>query len=76
MDPCSESTVLWRLRAPDGTPAHATFIPGHPQVTLVWIIGEQLERAENFEDWDLAFARAEDVRRDLLAAGWWDAGGR
>ncbi|MBI4475920.1 MAG: hypothetical protein HY654_02035 [Acidobacteria bacterium] len=65
----SEPTVLWRVTR-GGQTAHATFLPGIPQNTLVWFVGETLERVENYEDWDAALMRAELVRLDLLNDGW------
>jgi hypothetical protein len=66
----SEPTVLWTLRHADGRVARATLIPGTPRSTLVWVVDETLDRAENFDDWDLALARAEMTRLALLEEGW------
>jgi hypothetical protein len=50
--------------------AHATFIPGIPHNTLVWFVGESLERVENYDEWDAALMRAELVRLEMIKEGW------
>ena len=66
----SEPAVLWRLRDPDGNRVRATIIPGVPQSTLVIFVNDRFERGENFEEWALALARADEVRASLVEAGW------
>lgn len=66
----SEPAVLWRLRDADGNRARATIIPGAPQSTLVIFLNDRFERGENFEEWDQALARADQVRASLVEAGW------
>ena len=66
----SEPAVLWRLRDPEGNRSRATIIPGVPQSTLVIFVNDQFERGENFEEWALALARANEVRASLVEAGW------
>jgi hypothetical protein len=61
---------LWRLRHPDGHRARATFIPGVPQSTLVFFLDDEFDRGENVSDWELALARADEVRRALEEDGW------
>jgi hypothetical protein len=68
----SEPAVLWRLRHPDGDIARATLIPGSPVSTLVYFVNDELERGENFEDWEPAVAQAERVRQQLIDDGWRD----
>jgi hypothetical protein len=68
--PFDENTVLWRLRGPDGTRARVTFIPGHPENTLAWFVGDMLERVENHASLESAMARAEETRAELIAEGW------
>ena len=65
-----ENTVLWRLRSPDGVRARVTFIPGTPENTLAWFLGNTLDRVENHASWESAVTRAEETRAELLAAGW------
>jgi hypothetical protein len=66
----SEPAVLWRLRDPEGNRARATIIPGVPRSTLVIFVNDRFERGENFEEWALALARADEVRASLVEAGW------
>ncbi len=66
----SEPAILWRLRHPDGRRAHATFIPGAPQSTLVFFLDDKFDRGENVSEWEPALARAEEVRRALEEDGW------
>lgn len=70
MESYSEPAVLWRLRHPKGDHARATLIPGSPASTLVFFVNDRLDRGENFTEWALAIARAEEVRNDLLEQGW------
>lgn len=74
MESYSEPAVLWRLRHPRGDEARATLIPGRPASTLIVFLNDQFDRGENFADWGQALARAEEIRRDLIADGWrpWD----
>ena len=66
----SEPAVLWRLRDSEGNQVRATIIPGVPQSTLVIFVNDRFERGENFEEWALALARADEVRAALVKAGW------
>lgn len=70
METYSEPAVLWRLRHGNGDRIRATLIPGAPASTLVFLVNERLERGENFEEWNDALARAEEVRADLITQGW------
>lgn len=70
METYSEPAVLWRLRHVRGDHARAMLIPGAPASTLVFLVNDELERGENFEEWDHALARAEAVRADLVSQGW------
>lgn len=65
-----ENTVLWRLRSPDGVRARVMFIPGKPESTLAWFLGDTLDRVENHASWDSAVKRAEETRVELVAEGW------
>lgn len=65
-----ENTVLWRLRNPEGVLARVTFIPGRPENTLAWFLGDTLDRVENYASWDAAVKRAEETKAELLASGW------
>lgn len=65
-----ENAVLWRLRSPDGVRARVTFIPGTPENTLAWFLGDTLDRVENHGSWDSAVQRAAETRAELLAGGW------
>jgi hypothetical protein len=66
----SEPAVLWRLHHRDEGHARATIIPGVPTSTLVLFLNDKFERGENFEEWGAALARAEQIRRQLIEAGW------
>jgi hypothetical protein len=70
--PWDENTVLWRLRSPDGIRARATFIPGQPENTLAWFLGDTLDRVENHPSLESAMRRAEETRAELIADGWRD----
>jgi hypothetical protein len=65
-----DNTVLWRMRSPDGVRARLTFIPGTPDNSLAWFVGETLDRVENHATWDSAVDRAEETKAKLLAEGW------
>jgi hypothetical protein len=67
-----ENTVLWRLRSPDGIRARVTFIPGTPENSLAWFLGDTLDRVENHASWESAVQRAEETRAKLVADGWRD----
>jgi hypothetical protein len=67
-----ENTVLWRLRSPEGVRARATFIPGTPENTLAWFLGETLDRVENHATWESAVKRADETKAELIAEGWRD----
>ena len=70
-----EPTVLWRLISPDGADhsssveARATILPGNP-TTLLWLVGDVLQRADNFADCGAALAGADRLRATLLEQGW------
>jgi hypothetical protein len=65
-----ENTVLWRLRSPDGVRARVTFIPGRPESTLAWFLGDTLDRVENHASLESAMLRAEETKTELLSEGW------
>ncbi len=69
MESYSEPAVLWRLHR-GADEARAMVIPGTPTSTLVFFLNNELDRGENFDEWDAALMRAEDVRRELLDKGW------
>jgi hypothetical protein len=62
-------TILWRMTRGRST-AHATLLPGVPQCTVTWYIDGVMDRAENYDSLDIAFARAEHIRGVLLRDGW------
>jgi len=66
----TEPTIIWRMRHPDGLHAHATLIPGVPSSTLTWFIDGEMVRAENFDEWDLALVRADEVKSAFRQSGW------
>jgi hypothetical protein len=66
----SGPTVLWRLWSPSGEMARAVIIPGEPQSTLTVFVNDVLDRAENFDDLDVALFRADDLKGSLLGTGW------
>lgn len=68
----STPTVLWRLASPTGDLARAVVIPGDPRTTLTVFVNDVMDRAENFDDLDVALFRAGDLRATLLGEGWQD----
>ena len=67
-------TVLWRLASPTGDLARAVVIPGEPRTTLTVFVNDVMDRAENFDDLDVALFRAGDLPGHLARRG--VAGGR
>ena len=61
----SDPTVLWRMSRGRST-AHATIFPGDTQTTVTWFFDGVMDRAENYENVDLALARADQIRGILL----------
>jgi hypothetical protein len=68
----SAPTVLWRLWRDGGTEARAVLIPGQPRSTLTILVDDVMDRAENFDEMDVALFRAEDLRASMVAGGWRD----
>jgi hypothetical protein len=68
----SDPTVLWRMSRGRST-AHATIFPGDAQTTVTWFVDGVMDRAENYENVDLALARADQIRGILIEDGWKDA---
>lgn len=66
----SSPTVLWRLSGPSGALARAVVIPGDPQSTLTVFVNDVMDRAENFDELDVALFRADDIKIALLGDGW------
>jgi hypothetical protein len=67
----SSPTVLWRLWHPRGQKhARAVVIPGSPHNTLTFFTNDVMDRAENFDELDIALFRAEDVKTNLMNEGW------
>jgi len=66
----STPTVLWRLWHGEGAEARAVLLPGTPRTTLTVFVGDVMDRAENYDNIDVALFRAEDLRTTLLADGW------
>jgi hypothetical protein len=69
MDGYDEPTVIWRLKR-GGSVAHATIIPGTAQATISWFFDGTMDRVENYDNMDLALARAEEIRGVLERDGW------
>ena len=68
-----EPTVLWRLFQPNaGRHARAVLLPGEAPVTLMFFVGEVMDRAENFDSIDIALFRSDEVRQSLVKDGWRD----
>ena len=68
-----EPTVLWRLFHPGGARhARAVLLPGEAPVTLMFFVGEVMDRAENFESMEIALFRSDEVRQTLVKDGWKD----
>lgn len=68
-----EPTVLWRLFHPEGSRhARAVLLPGESPVTLMFFIGDVMDRAENFDSMDIALFRSDEVRQTLVTNGWKD----
>ena len=61
--------MLWRLSRGRST-AHATIFPGPEETTVTWFFDGVMDRAENYESVDLAYARADQIRGILLREGW------
>ena len=68
-DPNVGVTVLWRLTRGQST-AHATIFPGERHTTVTWYFDGVMDRAENYDTMELAFARAEDIKGVLIRDGW------
>jgi hypothetical protein len=66
----SSPTVLWRLWNGAGEQARAVVIPGEPQSTLTVFVNDVMDRAENFDELDVALFRADDLKVTLLESGW------
>ena len=65
----TEPTVIWRLHRRNSQ-AHATIFSGAEQATVSWFFDGMMDRVENYETIDLAVARAEDIKGQLLRDGW------
>jgi hypothetical protein len=68
----SDPTVLWRMSRGRST-AHATIFPGDTQTTVTWFFDGVMDRAENYENADLALVRADQIRGILIKDGWREA---
>jgi hypothetical protein len=68
LDP-NAPTVLWRMTRGRST-AHGTLFPGPTQTTFTWYFDGVMDRAENYDNEELALARAEHIRGLLLRDGW------
>lgn len=64
--PMAKPTLLWRFRRSDGTTAHCVLVPSWPRHTLIWFVSQQVEGAEDFNEWEDALMRAEEVRELLI----------
>ena len=65
-------TVLWRLSSPRGEQARAVIIPGDPRTTLTVFVNDVMDRAENYDELDVALFRAADLKATLIGEGWQD----
>jgi hypothetical protein len=45
-------------------------LPGGPPYTLAFFVNDELDRAENHDDMDLALFRADEIKRSLLGDAW------
>ena len=68
----TDPTVLWRMTRGRAI-AHATIIPGDSATTLTWFFDGVMDRAENYDNLELAMARADHIRGVLMRDGWTDA---
>jgi hypothetical protein len=50
----------------------AVILPGGPPFTLAFFANDRLDRAENYDDMNLALFRAAEIKRSLLDDGWQD----
>lgn len=66
----SSPTVLWRLWGKAGAQARAVVIPGEPHSTLTVFVDDVMDRAENFDELNVALFRADDIKVTLLESGW------
>ena len=69
MDAYTEPTVIWRLHRRHSH-AHATIFSGAERTTVSWFFDGMMDRVENYDTIDLALARAEDIKGQLLRDGW------
>jgi hypothetical protein len=67
----TEPTVIWRMHRRNQH-AHATIFSAAEQATVTWFFDGMMDRVENYDTLDLALARAEDIKRQLLEDGWRD----
>lgn len=67
----TEPTVIWRLHRRNAH-AHATIFSSPEQATVTWFFDGRMDRIENYETLDLALARAEDIKGQLMRDGWVD----
>ncbi|MEO8680545.1 MAG: hypothetical protein ABI665_15945 [Vicinamibacterales bacterium] len=65
-------TVLWRLFRSGKENVRAVILPGGPPFTLAFFANDELDRADNYDDMDLALFRAAEIKRSLLEDGWRD----
>jgi len=66
----SAPTTLWHLYHPQAGHAWAVVIPGDPRSTLTFFVNDVMDRAENFDELDVALYRADEIRRELVDGGW------
>ena len=63
-------TILWRMFRVGKENVRAVILPGGPPFTLAFFANDELDRAENYGDMNLALYRADEIRRSLLADDW------
>lgn len=67
-------TILWRMFRAGKDNVRAVILPGGPPFTLAFFANDEMERAENFDDMNLALFRADEIKRSLLEDGWLEQG--
>ena len=63
-------TVLWRLFKTGREHARAVMLPGGPPYTLAFFANDAMDRAENYDEIEIALFRAQAIRQSLIADGW------
>jgi hypothetical protein len=64
------STVLWRVFKKGEAHVRAVVLPGGPPFTLAFFADDKMDRAENYEEMNIAVFRADEIKRSMLEDGW------